>query len=141
MAGSGDLGAFRLLRELRWRVDAEVTYGDHMALHMAIGACVGRLLLFCVRVWGCVWMGSEWLVAGVGIFVDAHVTNTNTHEHQPPTGFLFLGGGRAALSRSNEAIAALVAATFPRLPAHTSDNQYALQVGGLVFGGREEEDG
>lgn len=24
MAGSGDLGAFRLLRELRWRVDAEV---------------------------------------------------------------------------------------------------------------------
>ena len=60
MAGSGDLGAFRLLRELRWRVDAEVTYGDHMALHMAIGACVGGLLLFCVRVWG----GCGWVVNG-----------------------------------------------------------------------------
>lgn len=47
MAGSGDLGAFRLLRELRWRVDAEVTYGDHMALHMAIGAYV-VVLLVCI---------------------------------------------------------------------------------------------
>ena len=63
-----------------------MTYGNHMALHMAIG-------------------------------------------------FLFLGGGRAALSRSDAAIAALVAALYPRLPAHTSDNQYSLQV--RREGGRE----
>jgi anaphase-promoting complex subunit 1 len=78
MAGTGDLACFRLLRELRWRVDGEISYGNHMALHMAIG-------------------------------------------------LLFLGGGRAALSRSNEAIAALLAALYPRFPAHTADNQYSLQ--------------
>lgn len=46
-------------------------------------------------------------------------------------GFLFLGGGRAGLCRSDSAVAALVAALYPRLPAHTSDNQYSLQVRGV----------
>jgi len=36
-------------------------------------------------------------------------------------GFLFLGGGRATLSTSNEAIAALVISLFPRFPSSTSD--------------------
>merc|ERR1712185_488878 len=78
MAGTGDVDCLRVLRELRWRIDADVTYGNHMALHSAIG-------------------------------------------------LLFLGGGRASLGRNKESIAALLAAFFPRFPAHTADNQYHLQ--------------
>jgi anaphase-promoting complex subunit 1 len=40
---------------------------------------------------------------------------------------LFLGGGRATLSRSNDSIAALVIAFFPRYPLETTDNRYHLQ--------------
>ncbi|EGD73279.1 hypothetical protein PTSG_12238 [Salpingoeca rosetta] len=42
-------------------------------------------------------------------------------------GLLFLGGGTMTLSRSNEAIAALLMAFFPKFPLHTADNQYHLQ--------------
>ena len=42
-------------------------------------------------------------------------------------GLVFLGGGELTLSRSNEAIAALVMSLFPRFPAHSQDNQYHLQ--------------
>jgi len=42
-------------------------------------------------------------------------------------GLLFLGGGRASLSRSPEAVAALLAACFPRFPKGIEDNQYHLQ--------------
>lgn len=55
-----------------------VTYGSHMAIHMALG-------------------------------------------------FLFLGAGRFTLSRSPEAIAALVCALFPKFPTHSNDNRYHLQ--------------
>ncbi|OKL63047.1 Negative regulator of mitosis [Talaromyces atroroseus] len=37
MAGTGDLTLFRRLRSLHGRVDADTTYGSHMAAHMAIG--------------------------------------------------------------------------------------------------------
>lgn len=37
MAGTGDLALFRRLRSLHGRVDADTTYGSHMAAHMAIG--------------------------------------------------------------------------------------------------------
>ena len=37
MAGTGDLNSLRILRELRWRCESEVRYGDHMALNSAIG--------------------------------------------------------------------------------------------------------
>lgn len=40
MSGSGDLEVLRLIRRLRVRVrvgQAEVTYGSHMAVHMALG--------------------------------------------------------------------------------------------------------
>ncbi|CAM9522331.1 unnamed protein product [Chrysoparadoxa australica] len=40
MAGTGDLESFKVLRELRWRLE-HVTYGTHMAFGIAIG------LLFC----------------------------------------------------------------------------------------------
>jgi anaphase-promoting complex subunit 1 len=43
-------------------------------------------------------------------------------------GLLFLGGGRVSLSDSNESIAVLLAAFFPRFPTSTEDNQYHLQV-------------
>jgi len=38
MAGTGDLQTFRYLRALHGRVDAETSYGSHMASHLAIGA-------------------------------------------------------------------------------------------------------
>jgi anaphase-promoting complex subunit 1 len=42
-------------------------------------------------------------------------------------GLLFLSGGKATLSRSNSAIAALVTAFFPLYPNSTTDNKYHLQ--------------
>ncbi|TYZ65442.1 hypothetical protein PybrP1_011721 [[Pythium] brassicae (nom. inval.)] len=79
-AGSGNVETLSLLRSinLRQRVEAELTFGNHMALSSAIG-------------------------------------------------LLFLGGGRATVSQSNEAIAALVVALFPMYPMNTADNKYHLQ--------------
>ncbi|EMR11760.1 hypothetical protein PNEG_00192 [Pneumocystis murina B123] len=37
MTGSGDLDVLRRLRKLHGRTDADITYGNHMATHMAIG--------------------------------------------------------------------------------------------------------
>jgi anaphase-promoting complex subunit 1 len=42
-------------------------------------------------------------------------------------GLLFLGGGSASLKRTKPAVAALVAAFFPRYPKAADDNQYHLQ--------------
>ncbi len=42
-------------------------------------------------------------------------------------GLLFLGGGMATLGRSNDCIAALVAAFYPYYPSFLSDNQFHLQ--------------
>jgi hypothetical protein len=42
-------------------------------------------------------------------------------------GLLFLGGGRATLARSKEAIAALVVSLYPMMPLNTADNKYHLQ--------------
>ena len=41
-------------------------------------------------------------------------------------GFLFLGSGALTFSRSEKAIAALLIATYPILPASASDNRYHL---------------
>ncbi|KAJ6638177.1 Anaphase-promoting complex subunit 1 [Pseudolycoriella hygida] len=80
-AGTGNIEILRVCRMLRSRLGASnthVTYGSHMAIHMAIG-------------------------------------------------FLFLGAGRFTLSRSPQAIAALVCALFPKFPTHSNDNRYHLQ--------------
>jgi hypothetical protein len=79
-AGTGNVETLALLRSvtLRQRVDAAMSYGNHMALTMAIG-------------------------------------------------LLFLGGGRATVSRSKEAIAALVISLYPMPPLNTADNKYHLQ--------------
>jgi len=37
MAGTGNLEILRILRKLRKRLVPEITYGDHMAIGMAIG--------------------------------------------------------------------------------------------------------
>ncbi|KTW27900.1 anaphase promoting complex subunit 1 [Pneumocystis jirovecii RU7] len=37
MTGSGDLDVLRRLRKLHGRTDSDITYGNHMATHMAIG--------------------------------------------------------------------------------------------------------
>jgi anaphase-promoting complex subunit 1 len=42
-------------------------------------------------------------------------------------GLLFLGGGRATLKRSDDAIAAMLCAFYPRYPYQAVDNQYHLQ--------------
>lgn len=80
-AGSGNLKVLRRCRMLRDRLGpgySHVTYGSHMAIHMAIG-------------------------------------------------LQFLGAGRLTLSRSPEAIAALLCAFFPKFPIHSNDNRYHLQ--------------
>lgn len=80
-AGSGDVEVLRMCRMLRTRLgpsNSHVTYGSHMAIHMALG-------------------------------------------------FQFLGAGRFTLSRSPQAIAALICALFPKFPTHSNDNRYHLQ--------------
>lgn len=79
-AGTGNVETLTLLRSvnLRQRVDPELTYGNHMALSMAIG-------------------------------------------------LLFVGGGRATVSRSKEAVASLVISLFPMYPMNTADNKHHLQ--------------
>nr|XP_037873049.1 anaphase-promoting complex subunit 1 isoform X2 [Bombyx mori] len=42
-------------------------------------------------------------------------------------GLLFLGGGRCTLSTTPTAVAALLAAFFPKFPTHSEDNRYHLQ--------------
>ena len=37
MAGTGDVGTFKLLRAIRWRCDGSIRYGTHMAIGSAIG--------------------------------------------------------------------------------------------------------
>lgn len=37
MAGTGNLDVLRIARQLRKRHSADVSYGSHMAIHMAIG--------------------------------------------------------------------------------------------------------
>ena len=59
---------------------------------------------------------------------SSHRANLGTHMAlHMSIGLLFLGGGRASLSRSRKAIAALLVAFFPRFPRSTEDNQYHLQ--------------
>jgi len=59
--------------------------------------------------------------------MDAAVTyGTHTAMHMA-IGFLFLGGGRYTLSRSNNAIAALVCSLYPRFSLNTTANRYYLQ--------------
>ena len=42
-------------------------------------------------------------------------------------GFLFLGSGAYTFSRTNEAIAALLCATYPIFPSNPGDNRFHLQ--------------
>ncbi|CAK1542886.1 unnamed protein product [Leptosia nina] len=65
--------------------------------------------------------------------------STPTHAAHPPLthgaqmavhcalGLLFLGGGRATLGSTPDAVAALLTAFFPKFPTHTEDNRYHLQ--------------
>ncbi|CAI5729384.1 unnamed protein product [Peronospora destructor] len=79
-AGTGHIETLALLRSitLRQRVDEAISYGNHMALSMAIG-------------------------------------------------LLFIGGGRTTVSRSKEAIAALVISLYPMPAMNTADNKFHLQ--------------
>lgn len=47
MAGSGDVECLQMLRILRWKADAEQSYGSHMAYNMAIGM-LGKTLVFAI---------------------------------------------------------------------------------------------
>jgi anaphase-promoting complex subunit 1 len=57
----------------------------------------------------------------------SHVTYGSHTAIHMALGFLFLGAGRFTLSRSPEAIAALLCSIFPKFPTHSNDNRYHLQ--------------
>lgn len=59
--------------------------------------------------------------------IDPELTYGNHMALSMSIGLLFLGGGRATLSRSREAIASLVISLFPVGPMNTADNKYHLQ--------------
>jgi anaphase-promoting complex subunit 1 len=61
------------------------------------------------------WRSDEGIRHGEHIAVSAAI------------GLLFLGAGQCTLGRTNEDIAALVAAFFPRFPMDANDNKYHLQ--------------
>jgi hypothetical protein len=66
--------------------------------------------------------------------VDAAVTYGTHMALAQATTLLFLQGGLATLRRDDTAIAALLAAFFPRYPASAADNRYHLQVGnGVIY--------
>ena len=46
-------------------------------------------------------------------------------------GLLFLGGGKCTLSTRPEAVAAMVAAFFPKFPTHSNDNRYINEIWNL----------
>ncbi|XP_075158873.1 anaphase promoting complex subunit 1 [Haematobia irritans] len=56
-----------------------------------------------------------------------HVTYGSHMAIHMSLGFLFLGAGRFTISKTPEAIAALVCALFPKFPTHSNDNRYHLQ--------------
>ncbi|XP_055586614.1 anaphase-promoting complex subunit 1 [Uranotaenia lowii] len=58
---------------------------------------------------------------------QCHVTYGSHMAIHMALGFLFLGAGRYTLSRSPEAIAALICSIFPKFPIHSNDNRYHLQ--------------
>ncbi|XP_055636412.1 anaphase-promoting complex subunit 1 isoform X2 [Toxorhynchites rutilus septentrionalis] len=60
-------------------------------------------------------------------FSQCHVTYGSHMAIHMALGFLFLGAGRYTLSRSAEAIAALICSIFPKFPIHSNDNRYHLQ--------------
>lgn len=60
-------------------------------------------------------------------FGQCHVTYGSHMAIHMALGFLFLGAGRYTLSRSAEAIAALICSIFPKFPIHSNDNRYHLQ--------------
>ncbi len=59
--------------------------------------------------------------------LDKHVTYGHHQALAMAIGFLFLGGGRYALTTSTPAVAALVVALYPRFASTPSDNRYHLQ--------------
>lgn len=59
--------------------------------------------------------------------MDPEIMYGNHVALQTAIGFLFLGGGRFTLSRSNAAIASLVVALYPRFTVTTTSNRYYLQ--------------
>ncbi len=109
MAGTGELDTLRLLRELRLRQvgQAESKGGASKKDGEA--------------------KKDEAASTNASAEPGKYATYGNHQAIASAVGLLFLGGGRATLSRSNEAIAALVIAFFPRYPLHQTDNRYHLQ--------------
>ena len=108
MAGTGDLDTLRTLRELRRR---KVSRGPDAS--SSAGGKDGD--------------ESNRDTTNAAAEPGKYTTYGNHQAIAASMGLLFLGGGRATLSRSNEAIAALVIAFFPRYALSTTDNQYHLQ--------------
>ncbi|DBA03173.1 TPA: hypothetical protein N0F65_003893 [Lagenidium giganteum] len=59
--------------------------------------------------------------------VDSELTYGNHMGQSMAIGLLFIGGGRATILRTREAIAALVISLYPMTPMNTADNKYHLQ--------------
>lgn len=59
--------------------------------------------------------------------IDPEIMYGNHMAMQMAIGFLFLGGGRFTLNRSNTAIASLVVSLYPRFTVTTTSNRYYLQ--------------
>ena len=97
---------------------------DTATLEFCLGACSIAL--------GMVLAGRGSLVAlrllrEIRAKTNKSVTYGHHMAYSTAIGLLFLGGGRATLKRSDDAIAAMLCSFYPRFPFHAVDNQYHLQ--------------
>ncbi|XP_053692901.1 anaphase-promoting complex subunit 1 [Sabethes cyaneus] len=129
-AGSADEQAFSILNYLlKYFLDIHTRpFGDY-AGKQTIENCTIMILLSLSMVMA--GTGDVRVLRTVRMlrsrFGQCHVTYGSHMAVHMSLGFLFLGAGRFTLSRSPEAIAALVCSIFPKFPTHSNDNRYHLQ--------------
>lgn len=141
-AGTSDSRARKTLRkyivhfrEMRLRSASGVIAGFGNAIAAATErVTVERCLAVCAQALALVDAGSGnvetlALLRSINLRqrVDSDTTYGNHMALSSAIGLLFVGGGRATVSRSKEAIAALVVSLFPMYPMNTADNKYHLQ--------------
>jgi hypothetical protein len=108
------------------RVVTTVTTPDRVTIERCLAVCAQALALVHAGTGN---LETLTLLRSINLKqrVDSELTYGNHMAFSMAIGLLFLGGGKATLSRSNEAIAALIISLYPIFPMKTVDNKHHLQ--------------
>lgn len=109
MAGTGDLESLQFIRSLYFKVDNEVTYGNHSATQLAIG------ILF---------LGYD---LDSFLKCTTHLLHFTSDLNISLMSNILHSGGDLTFGRSNDQIASLLISLFPFFPCNPNDNRYHLQ--------------